>query len=299
MDVERGLPIVEADHQPQGDEVGLEGIEEAAAEGVAGQGPAQGVDDRVERAFGFPQLLHAQRVDHRVVGADLLPAQPALRQRAPCALGEHGDPGLDVGGRREAAAGLAIALEPAGSRAHAAHARALHEERVRGETREHVHAQPFRLLAQPAHDLAEGGHAVAVVAHGGRRGQAQRPPPREEVHALGGHGRVQGQVRVCEVREQLAEGDGIDHGAGEGVASERVRLLQDGDLDGAEPPSRLLVLLHEAGELDGAGEARRPSAHEHDVHLDRLRVGRIGADQPRQGQVRLEARRHDEVSHGR
>ena len=62
--VERRLAVVEADHEAEGHEVRLQRIEEAAAEGVARQRPAQGVDDRVQRLLRLPELLHPERVDH-------------------------------------------------------------------------------------------------------------------------------------------------------------------------------------------------------------------------------------------
>jgi hypothetical protein len=298
VDVERRLAVVEAHDEAEGEEVRLQRVEEAAAEGVARQRPAQGVDDRVQRALRLPELLHPQRVDHRIVGPDLLPAQPGLGQGAARALRQHRDLGLDVGGRGVSGAGLAVALEAAGRGAHAAHASLLHEKALGREAREHVHTQALGLCSEPPHDLAERGHVVAVVAHGGRGGQAQRAALRQQIDPLRAHGRAQREIRVLQLREQLAQRRGIDHCSRQRMSAERFRLLEHRDLDGADAAARFLILLHQAGQLDGAGQARGSAAHEHDVHLDRLRVRRIRADQPVHGEVRLVARGHDEAVRG-
>ena len=139
---------------------------------------------------------------------------------------------------------------------------------------------------------------MAVVAHGRRRGQAQRAALRQQVDPLRAHGCAQGEVRVLELREQLAQRRRVDDRAREGMAAERFRLLEHRDLDGPQPAARFLVLLDQAGQLDGAGQARGASAHEHDVHLDRLRVRRVRADEPVHGEVGLMARGHDEAVRG-
>jgi hypothetical protein len=78
------------------------------------------------------------------------------------------------------------------------------------------------------------------------------------------------------------------------MAAERFRLLEHRDLDGPDSASPFLILLDQARELDGAGQTGRPAADEHDVHRDRLRVGRIRTDEPVHRKVRLMARGHDE-----
>ncbi len=263
--VQRRLPIVEAHHEPERQEVGLERIEEAAAESVARQRPAQRVDDRVQRPLRFPQLLDPEGIDHGVGGAHLLPAQPGLGEGAARAFRQHRDPGPDVGGRRVAVARLAVALEAARRGAHAAHAALLDEQALGG---------------------------------GRGRGQAQRAALRQQVDALRAHGRAQREFRVLQLREQLAQRSRVDDRARERVAAERFRLLEHRDLDGSDSASRLLVLRDQAGELDGAGQTRRPPADEHHVHLDRFRVGRVRTDEPVQRKVRLMARGHDEAGRG-
>jgi hypothetical protein len=64
--VEARVVVVEADHEPERDDIRLERVHEAAAERVVREGPADGVDDGVERLLRLPDLLHAERVDLRV-----------------------------------------------------------------------------------------------------------------------------------------------------------------------------------------------------------------------------------------
>jgi hypothetical protein len=69
--------------------------------------------------------------------------------------------------------------------------------------------------------------------------------------------------------------------------SERRCFLEDGDLDLAEISAGLRIFFRESSELDGAGEARRSSADEHDIHWDRFSVERLAYDQPVDRQRRL------------
>ena len=65
------------------------------------------------------------------------------------------------------------------------------------------------------------------------------------------------------------------------------RLLQHSNADLTQASALRLVAPHEAGELDSAGEAGGPSAHEYDVQFDAIVSGRLGEDQPLAGERRL------------
>ena len=54
-----------------------------------------------------------------------------------------------------------------------------------------------------------------------------------------------------------------------------------------------LIALDQAGQLDGAGQPRRPRAHDHHVHLDRLGAGRIAQDEAIERERRLMADREE------
>ena len=83
--------VVEADHQAERHLGRAERVDEAAAERVGRERPAQRVDDAVERPLHLPDLLHAEREDLRVGRADLLPLAPRLAQRprVPSASDRH------------------------------------------------------------------------------------------------------------------------------------------------------------------------------------------------------------------
>ena len=73
MHIERGVLVVQPDHEAERDHARPRGIDEAAAERVVGQRPAHGVDHAVERPLGLPDLLDTEREDLRVWGGTSLP----------------------------------------------------------------------------------------------------------------------------------------------------------------------------------------------------------------------------------
>ena len=89
--VEARVVVVEPHDEAERHLGRAERIEEAAAEGVGRERPAQGVDDRVQRPLHLPDLLDAEREELRVGRAHLLPLAPGLAQRAAGALGDDRD----------------------------------------------------------------------------------------------------------------------------------------------------------------------------------------------------------------
>ena len=77
------------------------------------------------------------------------------------------------------------------------------------------------------------------------------------------------------------------------MLAQRPGLLQHADVEVGHATAGLLVLLDQAGKLDGAGQSRRSGTDDHDVHLDRLGARRVGADQAVNGQGGLVANRED------
>src|SRR3989442_12968604 len=78
--VERGAPVVEPDDETERQQVRLERVEKAAAEGVAGKRPAGRVDHPVEGALRPPDLLHPRRKNLRLPGRQTRPPRPPLRR---------------------------------------------------------------------------------------------------------------------------------------------------------------------------------------------------------------------------
>ena len=217
MHVEPGVAVVESDDEPERHQRRGERIHEAPAEGVGRQGPAEGVNDRVERAFRLPDLLHSQGEDLRVRRCHALPLEVRLCQHPARPLGERRHPRDEIGRGQGSRAGFARPVEPRGGRAHAGHALAVHQQRRGREAREDVDAQLFRLGAQPAHDLAQRPYVIAPVVHGGRNWKAQPAAAGQQVDGFLAHGCAKWKVRVREVGEQVAEGPWVHDGAGEGV----------------------------------------------------------------------------------
>ena len=72
MRIERRVLVIETDHQSDVDDAVLHPVDETAAERIAVERPAERVDDacRLETIVGkLPQLLHAERIDLRILPA--------------------------------------------------------------------------------------------------------------------------------------------------------------------------------------------------------------------------------------
>ena len=289
VDVETGVVIVEPDHDAQGDPVGAHRIHEAAAERVGGERPAQRMDHDVERLLRLPDFLDAEREDLRVRRTDVLPLQVGLTQVAAGAFGKHGDAAGEIGGLGEVGGRRPVATEARRRGAHPAHRVALDEQGVHREAGEEVDAEHLGLRAEPPHDLADRGGVVTAVVHGGRRRDALRASFGEEIDGFAGHRLAEREVAGAEVGEEVAEGAGIDDGAGEVVLAQAPGLLEHGDVE----------LLPEPRQLDGAGEPRGPGADDQHVHLDRLGRRRVVQDELVEGERALVADGKDARHDGR
>jgi hypothetical protein len=110
-----------------------------------------------------------------------------------------------------------------------------------------------------------------VVPHRGRRRDAERRVPRQQVDGLVVHLAVVRDVLQRQaIFEEAPERRRIDDGAGEEMRARLLALLDDGHRHVAEALGRLGRLLEQLPEADGAGEAPRPRAHDQDADLDAL-----------------------------
>ena len=98
---------------------------------------------------------------------------------------------------------------------------------------------------------------------------------------------------VRELGKELSERDGIDDRAGEAVLAELFRFFEDPDLDRRKGR----VVLREACELDGAGEASRTASHEEDVHRHRLFARLRRRDEVVDGKRELIVRGNEALRH--
>ena len=165
--VERGVVVVEPDDEPERDEVRLERIHEAAAEriGWAAASPACGsprssgclvsqisfTPSAKICGFGEPTLLP--------LAATPAPAVPRVPSASTVTL--RGE----VGRRRDSRQRLPVAVQPGRRRcARPPRGRPSTSSAAAGNPVNRLTPSASALLAQPAHDLAERGDVVAVVA---------------------------------------------------------------------------------------------------------------------------------------
>ena len=114
------------------------------------------------------------------------PFERGAGEVAPAALGEHGRLGGDVGARLEVALLAALLVAPLVAGAHADDGAVLDDQLRADRLGEEVGARLLGLLAQPAVELGDRDHVVAVVAER-RRDRHERDRPllvRHEVDAL-------------------------------------------------------------------------------------------------------------------
>ena len=205
----------------------------------------------------------------------------ACDKQTPRPLGQDGDPGGQVGRLGVARGRLALAVEPRGRGADAADRVALHQQRVHRESGEEVDPQLLGPLAQPADDLAERCRVVALLCIVGGVGIRCARPLRQESRPT--RPRLAGGR---ESRRVVSSGKSSWKARGLTTAPERLcsprlsAFSSTAMLRSAMPPPACWSCLTKPRQLDGAGESRRPGAHDEHVHLDRLGVRWIAEDQP-------------------
>ncbi len=162
-------------------------------------------------------------------------------------------------------AGLAILADAHVAGGDARHAAFLVVEHLgRGEARIDLDAQRFRLLRQPAADIAEADDEVALVVHLRRRGQLDRARGRQIKEVILAHRRLDRSATLLPVREKLVERARLEHRTGEDVRTHLRALLDHAD-------GELAVLL--GGQLlqtDRGREPARPRPDDDHVELHRF-----------------------------
>ena len=147
------------------------------------------------------------------------------------------------------------------------------EDRLRhGDAGIDLDAQGFGLLAKPAAETAEAADIAAVIAHERRHQECREPHPAllaEIVEAVLGDWGGERAALFAPVGQKAVERDWIDHRARQDMGPDLCTLLEhdDGDL--------LVILGRELLQPDGAGEPRRPGAHDHDVEFHGLALGNV------------------------
>jgi hypothetical protein len=276
---EAGVAVVEPDHEAHRHLVLAHRIDERAAELAVlcseAKRPAHRVDHAVERLRHLPDLLHAELPLLRVLGAQLEVPDGGAREVALRALGQHGGLADQVRAGFEVAELLALAAAALVAAPHADHVPAVHEQPRRGGLAEDVHAGLLGLLGQPAAELGDRDHVVAVVAEGrGHRLERDRAlAVGQQVDGVPVDGAVAGPVVLGQVGEERLHRRRPHHGAREQVRAGALALLDERHRHLAQRLGERLVLGQQLGQPDRTGEARRPAADDHHADLDALLLG--------------------------
>ena len=142
-----------------------------------------------------------------------------------------------------------------------------------GEARIDFDAKRFRLLRQPAADIAEARDVIAVIAHQRRENgirYAQAPSRPEIIKPVGGDGRVERRASRLPVGNEFIERNGIDDRARQNMRAHFGALFQHTD-------ANLAACLHcELFQADRSGETGRPRPHDHHVEIHAFAFGHGG-----------------------
>jgi hypothetical protein len=135
-----------------------------------------------------------------------------------------------------------------------------------------LHAQTFRLLAEPAAQAAEAADVTAMIAHQRRhehRRERQSAGLREIIEAVLADGRIERRALLPPLRQEAVERHRIDHRAGQNMRADLGAFFQHyhGQL--------LAALGRELLEPDRRSEPRRPRADDDDVELHGLALGHV------------------------
>ena len=275
------VAVVEAHDHAERDHVVAHRVDERAAElavlGAPAQRPAHRVDHPPQRPVDLPDLLDAERPDLRVLALEAEVVDRGAGQMALRALAEDGDAADEVGAGLEVRQRPAVAAAAPVAGAHPADAAVGDEQPRRRGLRQDHRAALLGLLGEPAPELRQRGHVVAVVLHRRRRRDPHRVRAGQEVDALVLDRPVERHVRDPRaVAEEPPQPARVHDRAGEQVGAGRAALLEHRDRHLAEPLGDVRVLLEQLPEADRAGEPGRPGADDQHADLDPLvrRVGR-------------------------
>ncbi len=232
--IEQRIVIVEADDEPQRDTTLRHRVDEAAAELILQERIPQRVDHgaRFDAALGnLPQLLEADGV---LLGLPVLrqiePPHDVLRQVAAHAVTEDRDLGQDLHARLELALLRSVLCDAAIACPDADHTCAIEQHLASGKPAEHIDAFRLDLRRQPPHQLVQRDDVVAVILEWGRDDRKRELRLlRQVVDVIAVNGNGEGYAFGLAVRNQLAEGRGVEDGARQRVRSGFTRLLEHGD----------------------------------------------------------------------
>ena len=238
---EIGVFVVEVDHKPDRDLVVGQMIEERAAAGVIGQGPAKAVLHQpfvVVLGRHLPDFLEAKTELGMIArGCEIEPGDGLFAERAPRAFSEQHIFAQHFHARRVIGAMAAVALD-----AHVAHddagdgAIGTNRQISRRKTAVNLDTQRLGLGGQPAADLAQRDDEIAGVVHQGRH-QLHQPLGqgdgrfRTQQHELiaRDRGAERGIGFLAPARQQGIDANRIDHRARDNMGADFRALLEHRD----------------------------------------------------------------------
>ena len=136
------------------------------------------------------------------------------------------------------------------------------EHFLTGEPGENLHTQRFRLLSQPAHDVAEAHDVVAVVDEALRQQRVRDRDGlrlREQPEPVVAHRRVERRALRLPVGQELGQRDRVHHRARQDVRADLGTLFEDDDAHVLAGFCRALLDADRRRETGGA------AADDHDV----------------------------------
>mmetsp|Transcript_108417 Transcript_108417/g.288559 ORF Transcript_108417/g.288559 Transcript_108417/m.288559 type:complete len:262 (-) Transcript_108417:137-922(-) len=228
----------------------------------------------------LPHLLDAEPV---VLRADALPEVEArhdvLAEGPPAALGEDGLLAQELHAGLEGVLALPVLADAHVPELDAAHGAVLSDDGLAGcEARVDLHAELLRLLPEPAAELPEGDHVVAMLAE--RRRQVDQEarnfhgalPVWQPVEGVAHDRSVEGGAPLLPVRKELVERARLEDVPRQDVGADLRALLNDAHVQ--------LLALRACYLLcsDCCTEACRASAHDDNVKLHLLALDRLAAE---------------------
>ena len=248
-------------------------VQPAAAVRIIGQRPAYRVHDAARTALlraDLPQFLDADAISLRIAAVTQVETREQVtRQRPAAAFGKHGLARAQFHAALKMGRGVAVLADAKVAGGNAAHRAGLIKQHLSGrKPRIDLDAEGLGLLAQPAADIAETHHIVAMVVHLRRGGQVDGTGG-GQVHeaVIGGRGIERGAERAP-VWQQFVERARLDHRARQDVRTHLRSLVHHADRQ------RLSGRFGQLAQADGAAQSRRAGPYDHHVVFHEFAFGR-------------------------
>ena len=258
------IGVVEVNDEAQVELPVLRMVGEAAAGGAVVERKAEVVIDPARLmpiGRNFPHFLDAKAIFLRLAREPVGSAE-ALGERAAGALGNQRVFGIDADAGRVARLGLAGTVEAEIAGDNAAHGSAGGPEHVdRRRHRKDVDTERLRLVAEPAHEVAQADDDAVGRLHLWRQQcvrEGKVMPGGEVVIGVARHLGPHRGAALAPIGQQRIEAAWVHHGARQDMATDLGGFFDDGDRE----VRRLLL------QPDGGGEPGWTRANDDDIGVD-------------------------------